>query len=68
MLTTPVPTPVTTPDGLTVATVGVPLVHEPPAGVPESVIVLPEHTLVGPVTNVAALTENGVVTNEAPTV
>ena len=67
MLTTPVPTPVTTPDGLTVATVGVPLVQEPPDGVPESVIVLPEQTLVGPVTAVAALTEKGVVTNADPT-
>lgn len=68
MLTTPVPTPVTTPDGLTVATVGVPLVQEPPAGVPVSEMRLPVQTLVGPVTAVAALTEKGEVTNEAPTV
>ena len=67
MLTMPEPIPVTTPPALTVATVGVPLVHEPPAGQPESVIVFPEHTLDGPLTTSAGLTVNGVVTNAEPT-
>lgn len=63
----PVPTPVTTPDELTVATVGVPLVHEPPEGQPESVIMLPVHTLVGPVMTLAGLTVNGAVAYAEPT-
>lgn len=48
MFTTPGLTPVTFPEELTVATEGLPLVHEPPAGVTDNVIVVPTHTLAAP--------------------
>mgnify|MGYP003350280234 CR=1 FL=1 len=48
MLTTPLLTPVTSPVELTVATVGLPLVHEPPAGVAVSNVEEPMHNVLLP--------------------
>ena len=60
-MTIPVPTPVTSPPELTVATVGVPLVQDPPAGQPVSVMLLPVHKLVPPVMILAGLTVKAAV-------
>lgn len=49
MFVTPVATPVTTPVAdPTVAIVVLPLIHEPPDGVPDNVIAAPTHKEVGP--------------------
>jgi hypothetical protein len=68
MFTTPVPAPVTTPVELTVATVGVPLVHDPPAGEPVSDIDVPAHSvLLPPEITSTGLTVNPAVTKAVPT-
>jgi hypothetical protein len=61
MFTIPVPVPVTTPAELTVATVGVPLVHEPPEGVPVSVIADPTQRPLPPEIASGGFTVNEVV-------
>lgn len=57
MFTTPGLTAVTNPAGLTVATDGLPLVHEPPAGVAPNVVFIPTHNEPGPVMTGIELTD-----------
>lgn len=56
MVSEPDDRPVTTPDELTVALVGLLLLHVPPDGVAESVIVLPVQTVLLPDIAAVALT------------
>lgn len=68
ILTEPTLNPVTTPDAETDATVGALLVHVPPEGVPDKVIVLPTQTVAGPLITAPEEIVTSLVTKLAPTV
>lgn len=68
MVTTPVLYPVTMPDELTVAMVGVLLLHVPPEGLPVNVIVEPMQTELLPEMVGVGFTTIARVTYEVPTI
>ena len=61
MIDVPADTPVTTPELLIVATLVLPLVHVPPAVASASVVVVPEHSVVVPVTGATTGTTSSVM-------
>lgn len=68
MVVLPRAIPVTTPELLIVATEGLLLLQVPPDVASASVMVLPIHTLPGPVIAATAFTETALVTKQLPVI